>query len=69
MSYNLFLTDRFQKEAKKLNKKYPSFRGDLENFIDELEISPIQGTPLGKSCYKIRLRISAKGKGKVEGPV
>ncbi|GGG81481.1 hypothetical protein GCM10007415_12680 [Parapedobacter pyrenivorans] len=45
MSYNLFLTDRFQKEAKKLNKKYPSFRGDLENFIDELEISPIQGTP------------------------
>jgi hypothetical protein len=32
-----------------------------------LEETPIQGTPIGKGCYKIRLAISSKGKGKSGG--
>ncbi len=67
MSYNLYLTERFQKEAKKLNKKYPSFKQDYNDFLDNLESNPVQGSPLGKSCYKIRLRISSKSKGKSGG--
>jgi hypothetical protein len=32
-----------------------------------LEENPVIGTPLGNSCYKIRLAISSKGKGKSGG--
>lgn len=67
MNYNLLLTKRFQKEAKKLKKKYPSFKKDFENFLDQLETNPIQGDSLGRSCYKVRLPISSKNKGKSGG--
>ncbi len=42
-------------------------RDDLEVLIDSLEEDPIQGTALGKDCYKIRLAIKSKGKGKSGG--
>jgi len=32
-----------------------------------LEENPIQGTSLGRNCYKIRLSIASKGKGKSGG--
>lgn len=67
MNYNLYLTSRFQKEAKKLNKKYPSFRRDMEDLFSKLEINPLQGDSLGKSCYKVRLKIESKSKGKSGG--
>lgn len=36
--------------------------------ISELEENPQQqGTPLGDNCYKIRISISSKGKGKSGG--
>lgn len=35
--------------------------------IDELEENPLQGTSLGNNCYKIRIDIASKGKGKSGG--
>ena len=35
--------------------------------ISSLEKNPIQGEPLGKDCYKIRMAITSKGKGKSSG--
>ena len=35
--------------------------------IDSLKEEPKQGQPLGKDCYKIRLAIKSKGKGKSGG--
>lgn len=35
--------------------------------ITSLEENPTQGTPLGNDCYKIRLAIKSKGKGKSGG--
>lgn len=35
--------------------------------VKSLEENPIQGTSLGKNCYKIRLSISSKSKGKSGG--
>ena len=35
--------------------------------LDSLEVNPKQGIPLGKDCYKIRLAIASKGKGKSGG--
>ena len=32
-----------------------------------MEVDPKQGTPLGNDCYKIRVAIKSKGKGKSGG--
>lgn len=60
-------TPHFDKEAKALMKKYPSLPDDLELLFASLLIEPLQGTPLGNDCYKIRLAIKSKGKGKSGG--
>lgn len=52
---------------KNYQKKYPSLRVELSDLIDLLEEEPFTGIPIGKSCYKIRLRIRSKGKGKSGG--
>jgi mRNA-degrading endonuclease RelE of RelBE toxin-antitoxin system len=67
MSYNISLSDRFQKDAKRLSKRYVSFKSDLLRLIQDLEENPIQGDNLGKSCYKVRLKIESKKKEKAAG--
>ena len=67
MSYNIIAVPTFRKELKKLAKKYPSLKTDLATFFETLEQNPEQGTFLGKDCYKIRLSITSKGKGKSAG--
>ena len=57
----------FEKEVKRLARKYPSLSKDLEKLIDILEIEPFTGTPLGRNCYKIRLAIASKSRGKSGG--
>ncbi len=67
MSFNVETLPDFEKEARKLSKKYPSLKTDLAALIENLEINPQQGTPLGNNFYKIRLAITSKGKGKSGG--
>ncbi len=67
MNYNIFYTDSFEKEIKRLSKKYPSLKQDFENLKTSIEENPIQGQALGKDCYKIRMAITSKGKGKSGG--
>ncbi len=67
MSYSFQLSHRFQKEAKRLLKKYASLRSELEELRTSLMETPIQGTPIGHDCYKIRVAIASKGKGKSGG--
>lgn len=67
MSYNVFTTDSFDKELKRLAKKYPSIKLDFKELKESLEESPKQGDPLGKDCYKLRMAIASKGKGKSGG--
>ena len=67
MSYNIIAVPTFSRELKKLAKKYHSLKTDLAVLFESLEQNPIQGTSLGKNCYKLRLAISAKGKGKSGG--
>lgn len=67
MSFNIYTTDFFDKELKKLSKKYPSVKTDYKTLVDLLKEEPKQGQPLGKDCYKIRMAISSKGKGKSGG--
>lgn len=67
MSYNVFSIPPFDKQLKRLSKKFPSLKKDFANLIQNLEQNPKQGTLLGKNCYKIRLAIASKGKGKSGG--
>jgi len=57
----------FDKQFKRLAKKYPSLKNELVNLITELKSEPNKGTPIGNDCYKIRLAIASKGKGKSGG--
>ncbi|WP_167608330.1 type II toxin-antitoxin system RelE/ParE family toxin [Maribellus sediminis] len=63
-NFKVLVTSNFKKEAKSLVKKYPSFKSDLLQLIQLLEQNPQTGTALGKDCYKIRMAITSKGKGK-----
>ncbi|QBN18855.1 type II toxin-antitoxin system RelE family toxin [Flavobacterium nackdongense] len=67
MSYNIIAVPTFKKELKRLAKKFPSLKNDFSEFLESLENNPSQGTSLGKNCYKIRLAITSKGKGKSGG--
>jgi len=40
---------------------------DFSELIQSLQDNPTQGVSLGKNCYKIRMAISSKGKGKSGG--
>lgn len=67
MSYNVKTIEMFDKQAKKLAAKYPSLKTELADLIESLEENPEQGTSLGNNCYKIRLAVKSKGKGKSGG--
>lgn len=67
MNFEVLYTDNFEQKLKRLAKKYRSIKNDLEQLITALEENPVQGTPIGKNCYKIRLAITSKGKGKSGG--
>ncbi len=67
MSYNLIPTRRFEKELKRLNKKYPSVKNEFAELVNLLSNNPELGTFLGNNCYKIRFSIESKGKGKSGG--
>ncbi|MDH5381435.1 MAG: type II toxin-antitoxin system RelE/ParE family toxin [Cyclobacteriaceae bacterium] len=67
MSFDVIATDPFERKLKKLAKKHKSLKADLSIIIDQLTISPDLGTPLGKDCYKIRVAITSKSKGKSSG--
>jgi hypothetical protein len=67
MSFSIITLGSFDKELKKLSKKYTSLKIDYANLLDEIEENPKLGTPIGKNCYKIRLAITSKGKGKSGG--
>ena len=67
MSFNVLATSLFEKELKALIKKYPSIVSDITKLVSTLKKEPTTGTSLGKDCYKIRMAISAKGKGKSGG--
>ncbi|MEO8759976.1 MAG: type II toxin-antitoxin system RelE/ParE family toxin [Bacteroidia bacterium] len=67
MTYKVKTITVFEKQAKRLIKKYVSLKKELAELIDELRKNPEHGTPIGKNCFKIRISIASKGKGKSGG--
>lgn len=67
MNYKVESTESFKRQLKRLIRKYPSLKKETALLIDLLEKTPEYGTPIGKACYKIRLAIASKSKGKSGG--
>ena len=67
MNYEVKAISRFEKDLKKLVKKYPSLKKEYISLVKSLKSNPKQGVSLKNNCFKIRLAISSKGKGKSGG--
>jgi hypothetical protein len=67
MNYNVRTIQPFDKQFKRYLKKYPSLKSELATLISQLGQTPDIGTPIGHDCYKIRVAIASKGKGKSGG--
>lgn len=67
MSFAVDPTKRFLRELKQLQKRHASILDDVEQLGEALSSEPHQGTSLGRGCYKIRMAIRSKGRGKSGG--
>lgn len=67
MSYNIIATPNFKRDIKRLSKKFKSLKSEFISLVESLENEPLQGDHIGNNCYKIRLSIASKGKGKSGG--
>jgi len=67
MNYEIIVTAFFERELKALAKKHRSIKKDLQSLLVTLENNPTTGVEIGNHCYKIRLAISSKSKGKSGG--
>jgi hypothetical protein len=67
MIYSVKTISVFEKQAKRLIKKYASLKSELLALINELKENPEKGTSIGKNCFKIRIAIASKAKGKSGG--
>ncbi|HAH23143.1 MAG TPA: hypothetical protein DCL77_05170 [Prolixibacteraceae bacterium] len=57
----------FEKDLKRLNKKYQSLKNEYLSYIESSEEKGPQGIHLGHNVYKARLAVKSKGKGKSGG--
>lgn len=64
MKVSIRYSASFLRDAKALKKKYRSLEADLQALLNGLLAEPRMGESLGLGCYKIRLSISSKGRGK-----
>jgi mRNA-degrading endonuclease RelE of RelBE toxin-antitoxin system len=67
MSFNVKTISVFERQAKRLMKKFPSLKKEIQELIKELKEEPEKGTSIGQNYYKVRLSIASKGKGKSGG--
>ncbi|MFA7492972.1 MAG: addiction module toxin RelE [Proteiniphilum sp.] len=67
MNYSIIINIPFKKEIKRLSKKYPSLKGDLQILQEDLLNDPKSGVNLGKGIRKVRMAIGSKGRGKSHG--
>lgn len=67
MECKITASKSFNKELKRLGKRYASLADDYETLLHDLKQNPAIGTDLGRGLRKVRMRISSKGKGKNGG--
>ena len=64
---NFETTALFRKEAKKLAKKYPLLKRDLNAFIENFDKNHQSAVSIKQNLYKVRIKNSSKNRGKRAG--
>ncbi len=67
MNWTISTVPDFDKEVRRLSKKYKSLRSDLLQFQKDITDNPFLGTEILPNVRKIRIAITSKGKGKSGG--
>lgn len=69
---NFKTTKEFDRETKRLSKKYPSLAADIRNLRAELNENPFKGSPLGeihtKSEWQSPQKVKVKAVGQESSP-
>ena len=53
MNVRIYTEKEFERQLRKLSKKYRSLKSDIKDLKDSLVINPFQGTSLGKGVRKV----------------
>lgn len=67
MKVDILTLPEFEREFKRLSKKYHLLVDDYAQLLEDLEKSPLQGTSLGMGTRKVRMGVDSKGGGKSGG--
>ena len=67
MKVDILTHPEFEREFKRLSKKYHSLVDDYAQLLENLERSPLQGISLGMGTRKVRMGVDSKGGGKSGG--
>jgi len=67
MNFNIETIPRFEKDVKKLKKKFPKIKNDLTELINKLSSNPKIGINLGENIFKVRFPNSSIPTGKSGG--
>ena len=67
MRFEIKTIPRFEKDVKKLKKKFPKIKNDLVDFIHNLSLNSNLGVNLGKNIFKTRIPNSSIPAGKSGG--
>jgi len=66
MNYSVLTIPPFDKQVKKLVKKYTSLKSEISILINTLKIEPKKGVSIGSDCYKLGWRSLQKIKENLE---
>ena len=64
MNFEIISSPTFEKEIKKLKKRFPKIKDDISKLIATLYENPNIGISLGENIYKIRIPNSSIPTGK-----
>ena len=67
MNFKIETIPRFEKDVKKLKKKFPKIKNDLIDLISKLSSNPEIGINLGENIFKVRFPNSSIPIGKSGG--
>lgn len=67
MNYKILSIPEFDRQLKRLSKKFPSLKNEIAELSIILQSNPAYGAPIGQHCIKVRLSIASKAKGKSGG--
>lgn len=67
MSCRISYLPEFERELKRLAKRYRSMKDDYASLLKQIKANPATGVDIGDGIRKISMAIAAKGKGKSGG--